>query len=262
MARVERMLRDEQIAHEVETYNQLIPDAGRALGDADDRADLGGRAPGVAAHARRHPRTHRDRAARRQRACRRRRPRTTSCGSPATTSPPAVHFLKFRSRPSRRRDVRERPGAHRRRPPGVRPGRAAHGRSSASELLDRPARPVVASQRRSIRIRRLDPERPAPGAAARGRRGLRPHRARPARGSSRAADGRSCRPASRSRSPTGYAGFVQPRSGPRAAPRRHVPEHARAHRRRVPRRDQRPAREPRSARRVRRASGAIASRSS
>ena len=28
MARVERMLRDEQIAHEVETYNRLIPDAG------------------------------------------------------------------------------------------------------------------------------------------------------------------------------------------------------------------------------------------
>jgi len=28
MARAERMLRDEQIAHEVETYNQLIPDAG------------------------------------------------------------------------------------------------------------------------------------------------------------------------------------------------------------------------------------------
>jgi hypothetical protein len=28
MARVERMLRDEQIAHEVETYNQLIPDDG------------------------------------------------------------------------------------------------------------------------------------------------------------------------------------------------------------------------------------------
>jgi hypothetical protein len=28
MARAERMLRDEQIAHEVETYNQLIPEAG------------------------------------------------------------------------------------------------------------------------------------------------------------------------------------------------------------------------------------------
>ena len=32
MARAERMLRDEQIAHEVETYNELIPDDGRALG--------------------------------------------------------------------------------------------------------------------------------------------------------------------------------------------------------------------------------------
>jgi uncharacterized protein DUF3501 len=29
MARAERMLRDEQIAHEVDTYNQLIPDAGQ-----------------------------------------------------------------------------------------------------------------------------------------------------------------------------------------------------------------------------------------
>jgi hypothetical protein len=28
MARAERMLRDEQIAHEVDTYNQIIPDAG------------------------------------------------------------------------------------------------------------------------------------------------------------------------------------------------------------------------------------------
>ncbi len=32
MARAERMLRDEQIAHEVDTYNELIPDAGRAVG--------------------------------------------------------------------------------------------------------------------------------------------------------------------------------------------------------------------------------------
>jgi hypothetical protein len=29
MARVERMLRDEQIAHEVETYNEIIPDEGQ-----------------------------------------------------------------------------------------------------------------------------------------------------------------------------------------------------------------------------------------
>jgi hypothetical protein len=32
MARAERMLRDEQIEHEVETYNQLIPDVGQLSG--------------------------------------------------------------------------------------------------------------------------------------------------------------------------------------------------------------------------------------
>ena len=32
MARAERMLRDEQIAHEIETYNELIPDAGELSG--------------------------------------------------------------------------------------------------------------------------------------------------------------------------------------------------------------------------------------
>jgi hypothetical protein len=32
MARAERMLRDEQIAHEVETYNELIPDVGELSG--------------------------------------------------------------------------------------------------------------------------------------------------------------------------------------------------------------------------------------
>jgi hypothetical protein len=32
MARVERMMRDEQIAHEIDTYNQLIPDDGELSG--------------------------------------------------------------------------------------------------------------------------------------------------------------------------------------------------------------------------------------
>src|SRR5947209_13139715 len=32
MARAERMLSDEQIAHEVDTYNQIIPDAGELSG--------------------------------------------------------------------------------------------------------------------------------------------------------------------------------------------------------------------------------------
>ena len=38
MARVERMLTDEAIAHEIDTYNELIPERGRALGHAVHRA--------------------------------------------------------------------------------------------------------------------------------------------------------------------------------------------------------------------------------
>ena len=44
MARVERMVSDEQIAHEVETYNQLIPDDGELSGtlfiEIDDKPKL------------------------------------------------------------------------------------------------------------------------------------------------------------------------------------------------------------------------------
>ena len=88
MARAERMLRDEQIAHEVETYNQLIPDAGRAVGHAAARAHLRGRScasgcrklVGIERHV-----AHR--AARRQRRCAARRPTRTRRGSPATTPP-------------------------------------------------------------------------------------------------------------------------------------------------------------------------------
>lgn len=44
MARVERMVSDEQIEHEVETYNQLIPDPGELSGtlfiEIDDKAKL------------------------------------------------------------------------------------------------------------------------------------------------------------------------------------------------------------------------------
>ena len=41
MARIERMLRDDQIATEVDTYNQLIPGSRGALGHVDARADVG-----------------------------------------------------------------------------------------------------------------------------------------------------------------------------------------------------------------------------
>ena len=37
MARAERMLRDEQIEHEIETYNELIPDDGELVGHAVHR---------------------------------------------------------------------------------------------------------------------------------------------------------------------------------------------------------------------------------
>ena len=108
MARAERMLRDEQIAHEVETYNQLIPDAGELSAHAVPRAHV--------------------RARRCASGCRGSSASSTtsrSCcptgrrvvGAPSdedeerltrddTTA--AVHFLRFRFTPDAGRDVRER----------------------------------------------------------------------------------------------------------------------------------------------------------
>ena len=74
-----------------------------------------------------------------------------------------------------------------------------------------------------------------------------------------AAAGRSCRPASPSPCPPGYAGFVQPRSGLALAPRRHLPQHARADRQRLPRRAAGAARQHRSRRGLPRSSAATAS---
>ena len=53
MARAERMLTDEQIEHELETYNELIPEARPALGHAVHRDRRQGEALRVAAEARR-----------------------------------------------------------------------------------------------------------------------------------------------------------------------------------------------------------------
>ncbi len=63
-----------------------------------------------------------------------------------------------------------------------------------------------------VPIVRLDPDLPVPSYAHAGDAGadLYAGRRRPSR---RAADGRSCRPASRIAIPEGYAGFVLPRSG-------------------------------------------------
>ena len=62
MARAERMLRDEQIEHEIETYNQLIPDAGELSGTLLLELTSDADAARVAAEARRHRASHRVRA--------------------------------------------------------------------------------------------------------------------------------------------------------------------------------------------------------
>ena len=82
MARAERMLRDEQIAHEIETYNELVPDDGELVGDAVHRDHRHGRAAGVAAPAHAHPGPHRDRGRGRVGVP---GARSTSSGSPART---------------------------------------------------------------------------------------------------------------------------------------------------------------------------------
>ena len=51
MARAERMLTDDAIADEVETYNELIPESGRAVGHAVHRAHRRRRAARVAPEA-------------------------------------------------------------------------------------------------------------------------------------------------------------------------------------------------------------------
>ena len=85
MARAERMLRDEQIAHEVETYNQLIPDAGELSATlmieltSEPTLASGCRLVGIQHHI--------AVVLPDGRACSACPPRRTSCGSPATTSP-------------------------------------------------------------------------------------------------------------------------------------------------------------------------------
>ena len=78
----------------------------------------------------------------------------------------------------------------------------------------------------------------------------------------RAAAARSCRPASPSRSRTGYAGFVQPRSGLALRHGVTVVNSPGSRRRRLPRRDPGAAREPRSRSSRSRSAAVIASRSS
>ena len=123
-----------------------------------------------------------------------------------------MHFLKFRFAPDQVGTFDRRSGTHRRRPSRVSAGRRAHART-ASGARRGPRRHRIDSAAVQIRIRRLDPDVKLPERQHAGRCGLRLVRARADRGSQPVAGARSCRPASRSRFRSGYAGFVQPRSG-------------------------------------------------
>ena len=134
MARAERMLRDEQIAHEVETYNELIPDAGELSATLLLELTSELAAARVAAAARRHratafascfPTAPAFRAGRRTR---------TRRASRAKTRPPAVHFLKFAFAPEQIEMFASGPGTHRRRPSRVRPGCGIDGGAARGAL--------------------------------------------------------------------------------------------------------------------------------
>ena len=240
MARAERMLRDEQIAHEIETYNELIPDDGELVGDAVHRDHRRRAAAGVAAAARRHPARGRDRGRRRRRVSRS-VPRGRGAAHPRgrdhdDRALPEVPVHAGRSRPrsptARRALVVDHPDYH---------GRdRAHATSQRAEL----AHATSTAREPAVHVRD-HPARSRPAAAASAaprRRGLRPPRAR----------GRTLAPGAAAALvptglavaiPSGYAGFVLPRSGLAMKHGDHVPEHTGPHRPAVPRRAEGAARQ-------------------
>ena len=130
MARAERMLRDEQIEHEVETYNELIPEPGELSATLLLELTSDDAAARVAAELVGIERAHRDRAARRQRGAGGVDEDEERLTRDDTTA--AVHFLKFTFTPEQVDAFAQRAGAHRRRPPRVpRRGRARRGAARA-----------------------------------------------------------------------------------------------------------------------------------
>ena len=156
MARAERMLRDEQIAHEVETYNELIPEPGRAVGarsssssptDAALREWLP-KLVGIETDGRAAPRRRRRRPSR----CGAGSTPTTRSSSPATRSPRPCTTSTSTSTPTRSRPSPPGPWRLARRPPGVPARHRAHRRTpglscSATSAAD----PRASPGRRPIR---------------------------------------------------------------------------------------------------------------
>ena len=210
MARAERMAHDEQIQHEIDTYNELIPGPGELSGTLllELTSELAlrewlPRLVGIEKHVKvvladgsevRGAPSDEDEA-------RLTREETTA----------AVHFLKFRFTP-------DQVGMFDRLPVRIVVDHPEYPQDVA--LTPNSIRRSARTSPTSHRFRgRADPHpsarsrRQAARATAPGRCGLRPvPRAKP-RGSQPGAGARWCRPASRSRFRSGYAGFVQPRSG-------------------------------------------------
>ena len=140
-------------------------------------------------------------------------PRTRS-GSPARTTT-ADRALPQVPRSPTRRSTRSPTGpvAHRRRPPEYHDARSSSPTSSAPSSLGDFAADVERRTRADPRHAGSIPTRRCPAQQHADDAGLRPLRRATTRRSRPAADGRSCRPGSRSRSRRATPGFVLPRSG-------------------------------------------------
>ena len=113
MARVEKLVTDEDIQAELDIYNPLIPEPGQLCATSVPRAHERRPAARVAAEAGRHRAVVRDRA-------RQRRPDPLSITDEAHAGQltreevtAAVHYIRFEFTPGAGRRVRRRSGSHR-----------------------------------------------------------------------------------------------------------------------------------------------------
>ena len=209
MARAERMLTDEAIADEVETYNELIPNPGELSGtlfiELTDDAQLREWLPKLRRHRVRtcHFELGARRAGRGSPAVPRDEERLTRDDITST-----VHYLSFPFDAAAARRAGVGPGAV----------RVDHPEYQVWVELTDAQRAELAARLRGLSRWRSGSSGSTPSCRCRRQQhtddaGLRPPRPRDASSSPPAVGARSCPPGSRSRSRPGYAGFVLPRSG-------------------------------------------------
>ena len=155
MARAEKMTTDEQIQHELDVYNRLLPAPGRTLGHPVPRADHRGGAAHLAAPP------GRDRAVRGARDRRRApgppRPLGARRGAPVAADPgdltSAVHYVRFRFTPAEAAAMAVGTGRRGGRPRGLSRGasRCRAVRRHPGRAGRRPGRRVTLTDARSVR---------------------------------------------------------------------------------------------------------------